>query len=66
MLIMLLLLDLVRFVLGPVSDLDFLAVRPFSRSKEPSLGLLDWVPGWARREALVGILDISFRITDSC
>ena len=47
MLNMLLLLDLVRFVLGPVSvsALAFLALRPVSRSREPSLGLLDRVPG---------------------
>ena len=47
MLNMLLLLDLVRFVLGPasVSALAFLALRPVSRSSEPSLGLLERVPG---------------------
>ena len=47
MLIILLLLDLVRFVLGAVieSVLVFLALRPVSKSREPSLGLLDKVPG---------------------
>lgn len=66
MLIMLLLFDLVRLVLGTdlVSSLDFLASRPVSRSRDPSLGLFGRVPGWARREALgtrdplVGILDM--------
>ena len=60
----LLLLDFVRFVTGALeSTLDFLASRPVSRSKDPSLGLLDIEPGGARREMLdpgAGILDIFF------
>lgn len=69
MLIMLLLLDLVRLVPGTfkVSILDFLASRPVSRSREPSLGLFDSASasGLTKREAagsfepLVGILDIA-------
>ena len=66
MLIMRLLLDLVRFVAGPAleSTRDFLASRPVSKSRDPSLGLLDNDPGGARREIPepcdpgAGILDI--------
>ena len=69
MLIMLLLLALVRFEpdTGSVSILDFFASRPVSRSRDPSRGLFDRVPGsgLTRREAagslapLVGILDMA-------
>ena len=78
MLIMLLLLDLVRLVPLPgmcnVSILVFLASRPVSRSREPSLGLFDSASGsgLTKREAagsfepLVGILDMAPATEESC
>ena len=75
MLIMLLLFDLVRFEpgTGRVSNLDFFASRPVSRSSDPSRGLFASASGSClRREAagslepLVGILDMVATDESSC
>lgn len=63
---MLLLFDFVKLVLGTDKEsiFDFLASRPVSRSKDPSLGLFERLPGGASLEVLgplepdMGIFDI--------